>query len=733
MHNNNELSDVLTQFNPKILEEQIITSIANIQSVISKVDPLSILIHMYGYNLSQHLMNPEDALYGNVNPSISKGMDLVQSMIVSSKPTIDAASLNVDELKCFLDTLEKLYLNASMYVNVVPKDELIKYSQGMQMNVSGTLYPYFEEEHFRDLLLPYNKLFIDYFNVSAEDIMKGLMALSERLRTTEFIYYFIDKGAHELTADKILQVADYFDVEKITKWPVEFIKNLALQPGDKTGFLIDISNVMFKEMPIKYKPFICIEGKYYCFSINNLMDNFYRSVMRALRGQDEKLVNVIGEIQQSVSEAVPFKLFNKILPTAQIFRNVYYKAPVGANGKNEWCECDGLILFDDVMIIVEVKGGALSPVSPFSDEEAYKKSLRALAQNPYEQSLRLFEEYNRTNEIEIYSKETKKRYKLLETINNVKFIQACCVTLDDFNEIAAQIEKTEFIKESALPVWCVSINDLRVYPEIFDSPSIFMNYLYQRSLASKNPVIKTNDELDHIGLYFEYNNYSMSISEMLKEVKANDVFIPSHRDDIDMYMAGKVNDKFSEDESENFFEVQFGPIEKPKQNMDPIFEKLIRLLDSTRDNLCIRAARYLLLLDTGTRENVREFISSRTQKLLLHKQQFWTPYVAYNYKKEDREEKLPIIMMFLLNASNKLFKDPVERKRFLMERVMHEDEPILCVVLGVNKNKELTKVITQIITPEQFQALPESAYETLKHNRQKIGRARRFKEFSNER
>ncbi|MGR5910852.1 hypothetical protein ACT7C4_23610 [Bacillus pacificus] len=76
--------------------------------------------------------------------------------------------------------------------------------------------------------------------------------------------------------------------------------------------------------------------------------------------------------------------------------------------KNEWCECDGLILFDDVMIIVEVKGGALSPVSPFSDEEAYKKSLRALAQNPYEQSLRLFEEYNRTNEIEIYSKEAKK-------------------------------------------------------------------------------------------------------------------------------------------------------------------------------------------------------------------------------------------------------------------------------------------------------------------------------------
>lgn len=160
-----------------------------------------------------------------------------------------------------------------------------------------------------------------------------------------------------------------------------------------------------------------------------------------------------------------------------------------------------------------------------------------------------------------------------------------------------------------------------------------MNYLYQRSLASKNPTIKTNDELDHIGLYFEYNNYSLSISEMLKKVEANDVFISSYRDEIDMYMTGKVNERLVEEGSENFFKMLFGPIEKPKQKMDPIFEQLIRLLDSTRDKLCIRAARYLLLLDSGTRETVREFISSRTQKLLLHKQQFWTPYAAYNYKK----------------------------------------------------------------------------------------------------
>ncbi|MDA7027243.1 hypothetical protein PJ311_11540 [Bacillus sp. CLL-7-23] len=106
-----------------------------------------------------------------------------------------------------------------------------------------------------------------------------------------------------------------------------------------------------------------------------------------------------------------------------------------------------------------------------------------------------------------------------------------------------------------------------------------------------------------------------------------------------------------------------------------------------------------------------------------------TPYMAFNYKKEERNSELPVIMIFLLHASNKLFKDVVQRKRFLMERVIFEDEPTYCVLVGMNKNKELTKVITHIIGLEQFQMLPESSYKLLKSTREKIGNSRKFKEF----
>lgn len=731
----NDSLEILPFMDIKELEKNMEESLVKIKRTISKGNPLITLIQLYGYKFFNHFGDIEASVHGNVMPYDNKLLDFTQSLIVASDVNLETEYLDQDDITCFVEELAKLFTAATVYVNLAPKDELIKYSQGMQMNVSGTLYPFFEKEHFTDMLSPYTDLLNEVFGLTSFDVVEGLLAISRHLRTMGFMEALIDSGAtpeDELSVEVFLNIADYFNVECITGWPIEFIQELSFQQGECKDFYENDLDVMWKEPPIKYKPFISIGDKYYCFSIDNLIDNFYRAVLRAMRRKKGSISNRINEIQKDLSESLPFRFFKTILPTSRMLQNIFYKAPVGANGKNEWCECDGIILFDDVMIIIEVKGGALSPVSPFSDEEAYKKSLNDLAKNPYEQSLRLFEEYKRAGKLEIYHKENKKRYKLVTTIENIKFIQACCVTLDDFNEIASQIEKTEFIQNSDLPVWCVSVNDLRVYPELFDSPSLFLNYLYQRSHAAKNPYIKVNDELDHIGMYFAYNDYSTRIQEIADEEEdIEEIFIASHRDEIDAYMARKINSDLDDAEGESFLDLLIGPAPKPKQEMDFMFEQLINLLDGTKNHLCIRAARYFLLLDSHSRDNLSEFLSSRSKKLLEFRSRkaILTPYIAYNYKKEDRNSELPVIMVFLLHASNKIFKDVVQRKRFLMERVVFEDEPTYCVLVGMNKNKELTKVITHVIGPEQFHMLPESSYKLLKSTREKIGDSRKFKEF----
>lgn len=717
------------------LEKNIEASLTKAKDTISKSDPLTIMVQLHVLNFLNQFADIEASIHGNIRPSENKMLDITQSLIVTNDPSERTEYLNNNEVNEYMEELDVLFTVAAVFVNTNSKDDLIKYSQGMQMNVSGTLYPFFEKDHFTDMLYPYTDLFDEIFGVTSSELVEGLLAISRRLRTMEFMESLLDSGAStkgEISEEVYLNLAEYFNIESITGWPIEFIKELSLQQGECKDFYESEIQVMIKEPPIKYKPFIGIRNKYYCFSINNLIDNFYRTVLRAMRRKKGNISNKINEIQKDLSEELPFKLFKTILPTASTYQNIFYKAPVGADGKYEWCECDGIILFDDVMIIVEVKGGALSPVSPFSDEEAYKKSLNDLAKNPYEQSVRLYEEYMRLGKIEIYHKESKKNYKFITAIENIKFIQACCVTLDDFNEVASQIEKTEFIRDSDLPVWCISINDLRVYSELFNSPSLFLNYLYQRSHAIRDPYVKPNDELDHLGMYFAYNDYSTRIREFINEEEdIGEIYIASHRDEIDDYMARKMNSDLEDEEEENILDLLIGPAPKPKQEMNFMLEQLINLLDETRDHLCIRAARYFLLLDSATRDNLSDFLLSRSKKLIDSKRrkEILTPYMALNYEKENRIRELPIISIFLLHSSNKVFKDPVQCKRFLMERVISEDEPTYCVLVGINNNKEFKKVTTHIIVPAQFQNLTESAYKHLKIAREKAIKSRGIKEF----
>ncbi|MBY6035770.1 hypothetical protein KUV80_03865 [Fictibacillus nanhaiensis] len=722
-------------FDEKNIKQKIYESYSEITKIILNSNPLSLLIQLYLNNHFEHLENIEDSILGNTDPSQNKSLDFVQSIIVSSETTASNIIPNSNHIVLLKDALSKLYINSSLYLNSLEADELVKYSQGMQMNVSGTLYPYFEEEHFRDLISPYDQLLISTFDLKADAVVSGLLKISNRLRSSEFIELLLKFSPDNLDGEEKLLgqtefeiVAEYFNVEKITNWPKSFLKALSLKPGEKSPLeSTNISEILLKEFPIKYKPFLLIDENYYCFSINNLIDNFYRSVLRALRAVDTKLQSQINNIQQQLSESVPFHLFKKLIPKSQIFENVYYKATVGANGRKEWCECDGIIIFDDVLIILEVKGGAFSPVSPFSDQEAFIESLKSLAQNPYEQSLRLFTEYKKDNCLDIYFKENKKAYKLVKKLEHFNFIYACCVTLDDFNEIAAQIEKTEYIKDSELPVWCISINDLRVYTQFFNSTSIFLNYMYQRSLAGKNSLIKVNDELDHIGLHFEYNNYSMYVSELAMEVKSDNVFIPSFRDEIDNYMAWITHERSSKQHNhENPMELLFGPLKIPEQKMKETFKKLVNLLDKTGDELNVKAARYLLLLSTETRDNICKFIESRTMRLSLNRMRrvILTPYAAYNYIESEKVKEIPIIMIFILEASNKIFKDIAGRKRFLMERVIHENEETLCILIGINKNNDFKIVMTQIIRPDQFQSLPQSNYNLLITTREKIKKSR---------
>jgi hypothetical protein len=122
-------------------------------------------------------------------------------------------------------------------------------------------------------------------------------------------------------------------------------------------------------------------------------------------------------------------------------------------------------------------------------------------------------------------------------------VTICAVTLDAFTELASKIQhlRTIGIDVGAQPIWSVSIDDLRVYADIFDNPLVFLHFAEERMRAFNSILIKTEDELDHLGLYLKHNIYTEHAKNLNPEGKAELIW-HGYRSNIDRYFSKKLHD-----------------------------------------------------------------------------------------------------------------------------------------------------------------------------------------------
>ena len=120
-------------------------------------------------------------------------------------------------------------------------------------------------------------------------------------------------------------------------------------------------------------------------------------------------------------------------------------------------------------------------------------------------------------------------------------VTICAVTLDAFTELAAQVQhlKTIGIDVGPQPIWSVSINDLRVYADVFDNPLVFLHFVEERMRAFNSVIIRTEDELDHLGLYLKHNIHTQHAKNLNPPGK---LIWHGYRSGVDRYFAKKLHD-----------------------------------------------------------------------------------------------------------------------------------------------------------------------------------------------
>ena len=555
----------------------------------------------------------------------------------------------------------------------------------MMSFVRGNQYQIFRLDVLRELIAPHNKELAEIYGMTVDDLMKGLQIMEHNLSSGRLDAIndlqrlmdefqepsdFITDEYRNRAGESINQFIgiDLYNVKKHTKWPDSLIEDLSLGIGsDNTFFMHDQCNGWpVWELPVQRKPFIKLNGQSYCFDYYNLFDNFYRSLQTAIFSHGEQYKETWRAAQTDASEEMVSKLFTKLLPGCSVHRSNHY--PI--NGGN--AENDIIITHKDVLIIIEVKAGSFTYTPALFDLKAHKESLKNLIQKGEKQCIRTKNYILSCAEADFYTDDKLKHYSFSLKEKDFSQIYMLDVTVDSINEIASAIEKVQ-IANAQEDIISLSIEDLWVYADYFNSPAQFVHFLKQRFLSTNTEEVYTLDELDHLGLYIHHNMYTLQAKEL---GRGNRVHFSGYREDLDRYYA-------------NLY--RGNTIEKPGQKIPDQIIRIIDICHSRKDITSpFKISNFLLDLSTDSKQLFVDWIYKLSSR---EKEKGYTiPAMHFGDASYCMIVNTPFVKKTELNVSDYIYANLLKSGRdscFLFEIELDHQDLIINTYAKEYKNSDI--------------------------------------------
>ncbi|MDE0091890.1 MAG: hypothetical protein OXN83_01230, partial [Oligoflexia bacterium] len=470
-------------------------------------------------------------------------------------------------------------------------------------HIRGKRYVIHEYEHLNKLLSPHDEILKELYKVNVLDIAEGVKKVSLNFCSSPKFFQeygnilkqikpsydsilkeqsLSEEKFKESLQNKIRDLGlkekkdelenklfkeDLFDVEKITSWPKSFIKKFSTSIGSNKDFLINgkYPGTPLQLSPIIKKPFLEYNSKFYLFNPYILQDYLYRNIQSAVEEDRPNYSNKWNKIQKTVSEKLPFSMLEKIIGQHEQIKNFHYKIK-NQNGNESWFECDGIILFEEWLFVIEVKSGKMSNKPPAQNVVSHFESIKRLLVEPAEQGRRFIETLKQKKTLDLYD---EKKRKFIKTISVNDFTQSIvmAVSLEQLTDISPQIQHFKQLRLSpeGEAILFISVDDLRVYRDLSNGVIEFLHFLTERKKAFYNEKLTLDDELDHLGMYLKHNQYH----DITKDMPSSNLNIFSgYRDEIDRYLG--------------FLFLDSEKVIKPKQNMPSFLKAIIEDLEINR-------------------------------------------------------------------------------------------------------------------------------------------------------
>lgn len=210
-----------------------------------------------------------------------------------------------------------------------------------------------------------------------------------------------------------------------------------------------------------------------------------------------------------VVETAALELLQSIFPSAEARDSFKYFVPKDDTQRTPEkyslrVEGDGLLIIDDVALVLEVKSGALSNSARTGDVASLRDNLTKLLTSATDQADRTRARITEDHGLRLGNGSWL-------DLDHVREVHTIVVTLEDLGGLTAltdDLVTAGVLPQSLLPL-TISLHDLRVIAELVQRPAEFLLYLRRRTLPELTRQFLAPDELDlymHMlqqGLYVE--------------------------------------------------------------------------------------------------------------------------------------------------------------------------------------------------------------------------------------
>lgn len=508
--------------------------------------------------------------------------------------------------------------------------------------IRGNRYQTLEGEFYRYVLKPHDGTLKEVYGVGANDIASGFQAMANATRAGHAIAF--NEIDSQFTAIQQLAVSNNITVENAmeewaihhedhiksarqafedllwggianvsrhTNLPPSLLADLSYQRGEEIEFFApgDFTGTPYRTLPARKKPFIQLDGEYYAVDPCFARDAGYRALLFSLLQRKPDYKVTFNQKQKIMSEAAFADILNCQLPGATVFQEIYYKDPTS----KQWAESDTLILFEDMLFVVEAKAGAAATIaSPALDFGRHVQSVQELVIKAYKQCARFFDYLNSAESVPIFHLSNGKYIKCADVRrHNYKLLIPVGLTIESFSPFSSYIK--DFLQIKPLlgkhPFISLSIDELLVLRRILPTPGEFSHYMEVRQAVAGLRGAHLFDEIDHLGAYIKKNRFDLDMIDQIKESGGGLVYWVHMNQEIDKSFEGE--------------DWESRPI--PTQKFPPEILKLLRAFDSRRAPGWLSAERHIRNLDEQGRNDLaamliklRKSLNQNSARYFLH-------------------------------------------------------------------------------------------------------------------